>query len=280
MFVDSDDAITSTALEELYSIAKNFDADVVYCEKYYQVEIGEHFTTLKYLLNEKIGGWVKKDELLSEPKLFSNNPIERIKAFSMYKFFVTPWSYFIRRNLIQFNHLKFPELRYGEDNFFDLFLVCLAKNLVRVPNAFYIYRIVKDSISTTPTVELMVRRMADHFFQAIDIINKFAKEFTLLETHVDLRYELWNFLAVREVARLFQIYEQIPAWQLDEIIRRELEKVKDKTSLTAFLFSRMNVFNVNLNRQNAMLYQMNAHIQKQNEVIKNLQAEVNRLQQK
>ncbi|MBR1807751.1 MAG: glycosyltransferase family 2 protein [Selenomonadaceae bacterium] len=36
-FVDPDDTITPTAFEELYTLAKNFDADVVHCEKWYQL---------------------------------------------------------------------------------------------------------------------------------------------------------------------------------------------------------------------------------------------------
>ncbi|MBR3747432.1 MAG: glycosyltransferase family 2 protein, partial [Selenomonadaceae bacterium] len=36
-FLDADDTITTTAFEELYSVAKKFDADVVACEKYYPV---------------------------------------------------------------------------------------------------------------------------------------------------------------------------------------------------------------------------------------------------
>ena len=35
--MDNDDAITKTALEELYTIAKKFQADVVHCEKFLQV---------------------------------------------------------------------------------------------------------------------------------------------------------------------------------------------------------------------------------------------------
>ena len=35
--LDNDDAITPTAFEKLYFVAKNFDADVVACEKYFPV---------------------------------------------------------------------------------------------------------------------------------------------------------------------------------------------------------------------------------------------------
>ncbi|MBR0262196.1 MAG: glycosyltransferase family 2 protein [Selenomonadaceae bacterium] len=37
IFMDSDDAVTPDALEKLYTTAKKFDADVVGCEKYYDV---------------------------------------------------------------------------------------------------------------------------------------------------------------------------------------------------------------------------------------------------
>ena len=36
-FLDSDDFVTLTALEELYFLAKKFDADVVHCEKWYPI---------------------------------------------------------------------------------------------------------------------------------------------------------------------------------------------------------------------------------------------------
>ena len=37
-FVDADDAITKTALEELYTLAKKFNADVVACDNYYSMD--------------------------------------------------------------------------------------------------------------------------------------------------------------------------------------------------------------------------------------------------
>ena len=37
--MDNDDSITSTALEELYTLAKEYTADVVYCEHYYTADV-------------------------------------------------------------------------------------------------------------------------------------------------------------------------------------------------------------------------------------------------
>ena len=42
--MDNDDVITKTALEEMHTLAKKYDADVVYCEKYYMSSgTGENF---------------------------------------------------------------------------------------------------------------------------------------------------------------------------------------------------------------------------------------------
>ena len=48
-FMDNDDAVTDTAFEELYNVAKKFDADVVHCQKFFTAP-GETVTTDKNLL--------------------------------------------------------------------------------------------------------------------------------------------------------------------------------------------------------------------------------------
>ena len=48
--MDNDDRITKTALEELYNLAKEYDADVVYCEKYFMSKgSGQDFEKNMYL---------------------------------------------------------------------------------------------------------------------------------------------------------------------------------------------------------------------------------------
>ena len=43
-FLDADDTLIPTALEELYTLAKEYDADVVYCEKHFMSSgAGEEF---------------------------------------------------------------------------------------------------------------------------------------------------------------------------------------------------------------------------------------------
>ena len=282
MFVDSDDAITSTALEELYSIAKNFDADVVYCEKFYKTEIGEKFTTNIKFLRESNRGHLNPEEFVKKPTPMPKDIDKRLESFGRKKFWTACWNYLFNHNLIRQENIRFPLVYIGEDEIFDLQCICLSKNVIRVPNKIYIWRTHEKAFSRELlSTEKYIERWVSTIFQGIPLIDEFIDKLHIGLKSNNYKHLIFeSFITEKRVDILNSMYAQIPAWQLDEFIRRELEKVKDKTSLTAFLFSRMNVFNVNLNRQYAMLYQMNAHIQKQNEVIKNLQAEVNRLQQK
>ena len=273
-FMDSDDAITPTAFEELYPIAKEFDADVLYGEKYYNINIGEKFTTDKTKLEKNIfcGGNGKANyEFVDKPKLISENIFERIRDFLMGKYWVTCWNYLIRRKLISNHNIRFPEIRYGEDNFWDFFIICLSKNLVRVPNITYIYRRRPHSLGSDRSLEIDLRRGTDHFFQGVAAINKFAEKFSFLREHPDVMYALFDFWARAQFGFIQSLYAQIPTWQLDFLIKHELEKVEDKTALTAFIFNRMNIFNLQLNQQSAIINQMNAYIQQQNQVIQQLQ---------
>ena len=282
-FVDSDDAITPTALEELYPIAKKFEVDVLYCEKYYRVEVGEKFTTDKNFLNTSVG-WNANYDFSTEPKL-CNSIDERIKDFVTKKFWTACWNLLFNRKFIARENIYFPLLKIGEDEIFVFNSICAAKNLIRIPNIIYVWRRHSDSLSKNPLtgenpVVESIECWGSSIFSGIPVMNEIIDKLEICRTHPEYRHRIFEAFILGKINNILPIYAQIPAWQLEELIRRELEKVADKTALTAFLFSRMNIFNVNLNRQNAMLYQMNTHIQKQNEIIKNLQAEVSRLQQK
>jgi len=271
-FVDSDDAITSTALEELYSVAKKFDADVVHCERYYKAE-GETVTTNKNFL--KISA-LRDIEFVTKPTLMSNDLVSRIKKFISYEFVWGTYSNFFRRKLIAENNLEFPKCIYGEDLVFAMYALCLAKNIVQVPTVCYVYRARQYSATNqnTITLEYVMNSRVDFIFSAIDILNKFMDKFDFFKQNPNYKYSVFDFL-IKEHGDLIRIiYSQIPAPIFDKIIINKFPKITDTPSLTAFLFSRMNIFNVQLNRQGALIQQMNAHIQKQNEVIRQLQAQL------
>jgi len=134
MFIDSDDVITSTALEELYDTAKDFNADALHCGWWYATEDGT-VTTDKNLLKET--SW-EPAEKPSKSYQVSSKLSDRVSEFIADKFWGGTVSNFVKRSLIATNGIKFPPYSVSEDFVFKFQLICLAENLVRSANIFYV----------------------------------------------------------------------------------------------------------------------------------------------
>ena len=153
-------------------------------------------------------------------------------------------------------------LRSGEDHIFSFCLICLAKNLLRIPNPVYVWRNNETGMTHgNLPVEKMIHRWVDSLFRGVGIIDKFMNQFESLQKKIELRHMVFDTFIYHHTKKIFPIYAQIPAWQLDPLIRRELDEVKDKTALTAFLFARMNIFNLQLIQSQNLLSQQPKEVQ-------------------
>ena len=269
MFVDSDDAIISTAMEEFYSTATKFNAEVIHCEKFYEAS-QKNFTTNKNELSIAYN----MNDFVNEPVFLTDNIAERIKNFSLKKLDWTTWLNFIKRDFIIKNNIEFPNVRVCVDSIFFVYLICLAPNILRVPIVNYIYRKQPSSVSNFSklSAEERIRRWGNFFFAGINILDDFFNTIPLFKEHTEYKYAVYNVLMSNNEFPINQIYAQIPAYQLDGLIRRELEKIDDTSALSAFLFSRMNVFKVNLIQQQNLIRQQQMQIQ-------HLQAQIQQLKQ-
>lgn len=139
-FLDNDDMITKTALEELYTIAKNYDADVVYCEKH-------------YIMNDDGKGiHIVSDanvKLVDAPTWETDDLTQRIQKINQFSYRLPQWRKFVRRRLIFEYEIFFPNTRHGDDVIWTYALVTIAKKFLHVPNAVYIYRQSAGSIMRT-----------------------------------------------------------------------------------------------------------------------------------
>ena len=135
-FLDSDDLLTETALEELYNVAENFDADVVHVEKYiaFKDEVAEvqSFQT---------------GEFVTEPTLETFDIGERVEGFTQKRFLWWACNKLFRRKFLRDNKITFPAIKSWEDFVFVFECLIAAKNYVRVPFVSYYYRLRKDSLS-------------------------------------------------------------------------------------------------------------------------------------
>ena len=137
-FMDSDDELKETALEELYKLAKNFDAEVVYTEKYYRKEgSAKDFSESHW----QKGGFV------DAPTLETENLAERVQGIVRERYSLEPWNNLIKRELIVDNGISFPALKVFDDEIWTYDLVFSAKKYLRVPYPLCIHRF-HDSSNT------------------------------------------------------------------------------------------------------------------------------------
>ncbi len=160
----------------------------------------------------------------------------------------------------------------AHDFIYTVCLACSAKRYVRVPNVINFYRIVEDSMShKQEDVPKTIRKHIKTLCRGFEYVDEFLDGQDFFRQRPDAKYLVLE-IVVREFANyLLNIYAQVPAFQLYGLVRAELEKFGASAALAAFLFSRMNVFNVNLLQQQQI-------IQRQQQQIQQLQAQLQQAQ--
>ena len=258
MFIDNDDAITKTAMKELFQAAENFQADVIHCGPFYRA--GEKDVLADYKNLEIVIG-APNIVTVNKPIVLNSDLAERVKNFGANRFNITPWNYLFNREFIIKNKIEFPQITHGDDEFFDFCVLCKAKTFVLIPNVYYIYRIRANSLNRAPlNLEKHLHEWFGSALRAIALYDKFMDEFKEFQ-NLELRYKVFELFASNNISHhIFPLYAQTPIHELDKLIRRELDDIEDKTALTSFLFSRMNFFNVQLLQMQQLLAQRDAQI--------------------
>ena len=145
-FVDADDMLAKTALEEFMTLAKDFDADVVWTATFYETDDALNGRTV-----------VKTHFIPDKPMLETDSLPERIKSMAQVKYKTATATKFVRRNLILEHRIFFPAVRPSEDDIFSLGLLFFAKKILLVPNMVYIRR--RTANSTMRTVRTPLQAM-------------------------------------------------------------------------------------------------------------------------
>ena len=143
-FMDADDALIPNGLEEMYALANEFYADVVYCEKYFMSEgTGQEFKDNARIAEIKC----QKPPYVAEPKLEDRDMIARVNKAVRFRYWVTAWLRLVRRDLLLTNDIKFLSLIGSNDVGWSYQVLFCCKRLLRVPNAYYIRRVHDASVS-------------------------------------------------------------------------------------------------------------------------------------
>lgn len=237
-FMDNDDTITIDALEKLYSTAKDFDADVVTCEKFYGVP-DEFWNDSRFRAQLKPYSYQSGD-FVSEPTLITDDLTERVRDCYSRRFLWPLWLKIIRREFLIENDIHFAD-NIIQDMLATCCMMYTAKRVVRVPYVINFYRVIDDSAShTTDTglsffrkyvkVLLSAFRHFDNFLSGIEFFRQHpAEKYTALKT---VWSELTNYVV--------DMYGKFFLYEFDKILREELND-GDNIAMAAFSFNAGNL---------------------------------------
>ena len=240
-FLDSDDAITATALEELYNLAENFAADVIHCEKFFYVPD-------KFWHDEFFRRQLKPDNHftrgrlnVTEPTLLSEDIVERIKIFAEGKLIWNFWVKLIRRDFIIENEITLPDA-VAQDMLFTMCALCCAKRYVVVPNVINFYRVRENSV-TTEKIDLpaRLRKWLRVIRVDIEYLNEFFSKREELSNQIALKYLLFAALLNQMLQGVEPVYLNVSPAALDEILQAEFDKAGN-AEFKAVVFSAMNIY--------------------------------------
>lgn len=148
-FMDSDDFLKKSGLEEMYALAKKYVADVVYCEKYStSTGTGQEFIDNIENICPNVGK-MQRPPFVDEPTFETENLAERVNGILGRRFWVAPWGFFVHRNLLLENKIFFPHVKIAEDTIWTYGIIFYAKRFLRIPNIVYIRRFSEDSMTGT-----------------------------------------------------------------------------------------------------------------------------------
>ena len=234
--MDNDDVLTKTALKELYTLAKKYKADVVYCEKYYMsTGVGEEFVKNIRPADKKI----QRPPYVSKPIFLSDDLSKRFKEFMERRFWPAPWSKLVRREVIIKNELFFPALKISDDDIWTFGLVFCAKKFLRVPNAVYIRRMRETSITgIKKTPQQIVNFWLNPILLGLKNLSEVMRRNVFFEKNIKCHYAILREFINLRFGIFKDIEKKFPQYAFYETIKKEFgDKLGEYDVLIAMLCS-------------------------------------------
>ena len=235
-FVDADDFITKTALEELYTAAKENDADVIYTgmRYHYSYENGAA------LLPDGMSWDLKRNGIEVKTTLTIDDPNKNLQELFMTAgLFWTPWTKFVQRNFLTQNDIRFYETISGGDHLWTIELFACSKRLLKIPKAFYFWR--DDSFNSMTRRKRPVDKQIGTWSKAFvsfsqALMDLSDKRDVLKKNHMYCYRALinhFNYFFGRNIEARFQVSSEY----VYEALRREFEDKSNFALIIPFFFS-------------------------------------------
>ena len=275
-FMDVDDVLTKTGLEEMYTLAKKYDADCVYCEKYYMSSgEGKEFLEKAYVADKSI----QFGDFVDKPTLISEDLAVRLKELSERKFWVTPWQRLVKRELLAENRISFPEIIGSDDVMWCFQVLCCAKRFLRVPNMCYIRRMSDESFTKSKKpINRLMKQWMDILIRGLKIADTFMDKISFFQENPAWRYDALLTLSKSSFNVVYPHYKNLPVEEIYKIFLTEFATTTGNNDvLVAFLCSRVCMIDKDLRRAENKLKRADEAAKASEKRIAELEAELKSL---
>lgn len=268
-FMDADDFVTKTALEELYALAKDFDVDVVYCEKFFETNTDGTNLHISSRQNPKFG-------FVDKPTFETQDLAQRVQRLITDGYWVTPWSKLVRRSFLMEHKMFFPHCTIAEDDIWTSALVLLAKKFLFVPNTIYNYRQSESSAmrkNRTPQQKINFRFNPILF--GLKTLDDLIGKSEFFRQNLSYRYAVLEYFFRGQMYSFLEDSFQLQAFEVYETIKQDFgDRFGEHDILIPMLSSSLNHMQkvVAINQQ-----QFNQFATAANKRIAELEDEVRRL---
>ena len=248
-FVDSDDMIIPTALEEMHTLAKYYEAEVVYLEKMFKTDDGGNFLDLRLTQGAK---------RVTKPTFEPDNLAERAEYIFQKNFWGTPWSKFVRRDFLLDNEIFFPGFFPCQDHIWTFGLFFFAKKFLRVPNAVYIWRMSTNSM--TRAKRNREQKFVYWLKAAIlgsKVLDQMLGRIDFFQQNIHYRYAMLEKLSTHMFELSFKYSLQIPQHSLYAAIKNEIgDKLGNYDVLIPLLCAIINKYQKNIEQKNTQIVEL------------------------
>ena len=195
-FMDADDLIIPTALEELYNAAKDFSADVVYNELFFESNPNLSKISVKSL---------QKNNFVNMPTLETDDLAKRVYGIINLRYWVTPWCKLVKRDLLIEHEIFFPHIAPAEDDIWTYALVFYAKRFLRVPNTVYVWRRTELSVMRkNRSPQEILNFWINPIIFGIKTLDNFMNQIEFFQKNPQYRCAVLEFFVHSKVAQIFE----------------------------------------------------------------------------
>lgn len=263
-FMDNDDLLTPTALEELYALAENFTADVIYLTKNYQI-----------LPDRKMVLSINRN-YSDKPTFESENLADRVKIIIKDKIWPAPWRKFVTRDLIAENEIFFPHIKRGDsDQIWTQGLLLYAKKFLCVPNPVYIQRLSKNSLSRNDKTPLeSLNYCLWMVIVGLKSLNKFMNNIEFFKENPEYHYAVLEHLIQLGFKWLYSYALKTSSCDAYKSIQKDFKEYFGEhdvliSALCTFINAQQKVYSINQKKINRFAEQAQKRIFELEEQLKN-----------